>query len=123
MILIIALDSDKAFQKSLESMIKQIIPSATYKSFSSVSACYDYLKKQKVTVAFLNKEIGKTSLDYQMIISKIQIIQPDTAIILIGTKPLDNAAAFWNIENHVVDYIQKPVTLEKLKNVFELINL
>jgi len=51
-ILIISLDSDKKFQKTLEMMIKQIVPSAKYESFSSVFECYECLKKD-VTVALL----------------------------------------------------------------------
>ena len=122
MILIISLDSDKKLQKALEIMIKQIIPLAKYESFSSVHECYECLKKKDVTVALLSKEIGKNILDYQIIISEMKTIQPDVNIILVGEKPLDNATAFWNMKNHVVDYIQKPVTLEKLKNALQFID-
>lgn len=122
MILIISLDSDKKFQKELELMIKQIVPSEKYESFSSAFECYECLKKKDVTVALLNKEIGKNILDYQIIIAKMKTIQPDVNIILVGEKPLDTATAFWNLKNHVVDYIQKPVTLEKLKNVLQFID-
>lgn len=119
--MITALDYDKKFTKKLGKMIKKAFPLIGYESFNSVHECYSYLRTHDADIVFLSKEIGKSLLDYQIVISEIRYIKPHIVIVLISENMLDGSTAYWSMKNYIADYIQKPFTAEKLRNVLETV--
>ena len=116
MIPIILLDPDRGSKKTIEKLLGKLLPLAECRCFSSPAKCCEYLKAEDVSLVLMSSEVGSTSLEHQLIISRMRAIRPEIEIILIGKDPLDETAAFRMMDDHISDYIRTPVTHDKLRH-------
>lgn len=107
---VIVLDDRKIVVKGEISVIEEVLPDANIFGFTKVSETVDFARKNKVSIAFLDIEIGTTSgLD---LCKTFLEINPRTNIIFL-TAYVKYSFEAWSTGAN--GYLLKPVTAENLK--------
>ena len=113
--LILALDTDRKFLESLGAMLKQALPDVDYRGFTTVSECFDFVRYHDVEIVFFNIGMGSHPYRREVILYELRKIIPRLDFVLVGDDTvLDSSTALWSIQNRCSDYLQKPLTPDKL---------
>ena len=107
---IIVVDDEKILLAGIIPVISDVIPQATITGFSRPSEAVEYSKKNHVSIAFLDIELGKVSgLD---LCRTLLDIDPTTNVVFL-TSYQDYALKAWN--TMACGFLVKPLTREDLE--------
>ena len=106
----IILDDRKIIVKGSLPVVEEILPNANIVGFTQPSEAIDFAKKNKISPAFLDIELGKTNgLD---LCKKFLEINPRTNIIFL-TAYVEYSFEAWS--TGASGYLLKPITAENLR--------
>ncbi len=109
---VIVVDDETILLQGAVRILSRAIPSATITGFSKVSEALEYARKNKVAIAFLDIELGKTNgLE---LCRTLTDINPLTNVIFLTSYP-DYAVEAWN--TLASGFIVKPLHLEDVMEV------
>ena len=107
---VIILEDRKFIVKGSLTVIEEVLPNANIVGFTQPSAAIDFAKKNKISPAFLDIELGKTNgLD---LCKKFRDINPRTNIIFL-TAYVEYSFEAWS--TGASGYLLKPITVENLR--------
>ena len=117
--IILLVDDEEIVLKGAMSVLLNVAPNAEIRGFSRISDAIDYVKQNKVTVAFLDIEIGNNS--GLKLSETLHEISPDTKLIFLTSFP-NYALSAWSTE--AISFILKPLKEDSAKKILEkIINL
>lgn len=103
----IIVDDDKIFIRILQELIQKIAFLDLAGTFNSTQAAMDFLKEENIDLIFLDIEFPDDSG-----MNLIQQLNRNTQVIIVTGKENYAVEAF---EHNVVDYLLKPVSLERFQ--------
>ncbi|MBQ7705447.1 MAG: response regulator [Selenomonadaceae bacterium] len=107
---VILLDDRKIIVRGSLPVIEEVLPNANIFGFTQPSEAIEFAKKNKISLAFLDIELGKTNgLD---LCKKFLEINPHTNIIFL-TAYVEYSFEAWS--TGASGYLLKPITVENLK--------
>ncbi len=107
---IIVVDDETILLSGIIPVISEVVPQATITGFSRTSEAIEYSRKNNVSIAFLDIELGKVSgLD---LCRTLLDINPRTNIIFL-TSHQDYALEAWN--THASGFLIKPLEKEDVE--------
>ena len=107
---VIIVDDEKVLLAGVIPILSEVMPGATITGFSKPSEAIDYARKNKVAIAFLDIEIGKTSgLE---LCNTLMDINPTTNVIFLTSYP-DYAVKAW--ETTASGFVVKPLHKEDVE--------
>ena len=107
---VIILDDRKIIVRGSLPVIEEVLPNANIVGFTQPSEALDFAKKNKISLAFLDIELGKTNgLD---LCKKFLEINPHTNIIFL-TAYVEYSFEAWS--TGASGYLLKPITVENLR--------
>ena len=107
---VIVVDDRQIIMKGEMSVIEKVLPNANIFGFTKVSEAFNFATKNKISIAFLDIEIGQINgLDLSQ---KFLEINPNTNIIFL-TAYVKYSFEAWS--TGASGYLLKPLTIENLK--------
>ena len=111
---IILVDDEEIALKGAMSVLLNVAPNAEIRGFSRISDAIEYVKQNKVTVAFLDIEIGNNS--GLKLSETLHEISPDTKLIFLTAFP-NYALSAWSTD--AISFILKPLKEDSAKKILE----
>lgn len=112
--IIILVDDEEIALKGAMSVLLTVAPNAEIRGFSRISDAIEYVRENKVTIAFLDIEIGNNS---GLKLSKtLHDISPDTKLIFLTSFP-NYALSAWSTD--AVSFILKPLKEDSARKTLE----
>lgn len=110
MIRLIAVDDEPYALKDIEEALKAAVPNSELVTFTSPAKVLAYAKRNKIDIAFLDIEMGRTS---GIVLAKqMKELQPDLHIIFVTSY---DKYALDAIQMHATGYLMKPVRVEDIQ--------